>query len=182
MRARFAAWVVLALVLLHPLQASATAPTDVAARARSRAEGNDPAQAIALAKVLLATLWPAQVLKIRVDSILGHRVAGITLSGAKFHERLDAAGFLREVRSLIRTTLASAPVEEVDIWATVSLDAGKGAIVSGDLAQPTSRIVFSVTVRRADLLYLNEILHSDEVFWDADWRGRLENDPASEAA
>jgi hypothetical protein len=154
-------------------------PADLAARAHDRAEGNDRAQAVELGTVLLATRWPAQVLKVRIDAALGHRVAGIVVSGTRFHEALDEAGFLREVQSLVTLTLAHAPVEEVDLWTTVPLDAGKGAVVSGDLAEPTSRTVFAVTVRRADLPRLAAILHSDAVFWDAAWRASLRNGHAS---
>jgi len=148
----------------------------VAARAVGRAEGNDRAQAIALGETLLGTIWPVQILKVRVDTALGHRVAGLVLSGVKFHTSLDEAAFLAEVKSLITLSFARAPVEEVDLWVVVPLDAGQGAIVSGDLAQPTSRTVFTVTVRRAELPRLDAILHSDDVFWDARWRASLRPD------
>lgn len=161
-----------ALLLALPLQARAVSAY-VAARAQGRAEGSDRARAVGLGDVLLATVWPAQVLKVRVDSVLGHHVAGLVLSGTRFHDRLDEAGFLREVQSLITLAFGHAPVEEVDLWATVPRDAGIGAIVSGDLAQPTSRNVFALTVRRADLPRLATILRSNEVFWDAAWRARL---------
>ena len=142
-------------------------------RAQTRAEGNDRAQAVVLGEALLGTIWPAQILKVRVDSALGHRVAGIVLSGTKFHKALDTAGFLAEVKEIVTLAFAHAPVEEVDLWTTVPLDAGKGAIVSGDLAKPTSRNVFTVTVRREDLPRLDALLHQDGVFWDASWRESL---------
>jgi hypothetical protein len=126
-----------------------------------------------LGDFLLATLWPAQIVKIRVDAILGHRIGGIVLGGTKFHRKLDEAAFLGEVTALVRSAFAHAPLEEVDLWVTVPLNAGKGAIVSGDLAVPTSRIVFAVTVRRPDLPRLDAILHSNAVFWDAAWRADL---------
>lgn len=146
---------------------------DVVARARARAAGNDRAGAVALGEALLAVPWPAQVLKVRIDSALGHRVAGLVLSGVKFHSALDEAGFLREVAALVRRTFAAAPVEEVDLWVTVPLNAGTGAIVSGDLAVPTSRNVFSATVRRTDLPHLDAVLRSSGIYWDARWRGEL---------
>ncbi len=155
------------------LAAWAAAPLDVIERAQSRAEGNDRAQAVALGEALLGTIWPAQILKVRVDAALGHRVAGIVLSGTKFHKPLDVAAFLHEVKEIVTLAFARAPVEEVDLWATVPLDAGKGAIVSGDLAQPTARNVFTVTVRRTDLPRLDALLRSDGVFWDASWRASL---------
>lgn len=119
------------------------------------------------------------MLKVRVDDVLGHRVAGIVVSGVRFHTPLDEAGFLAEVRTLIATAFANAPVEEVDLWATVPLDAGAGAIVSGDLAQPTSRDVFTVTVRRSDLPRLAALLNSGDVFWDGTWRARLRSTAAA---
>lgn len=162
-----------ALACALPLVARADAPAAVVARAQSRAEGNDRAQAVALGEALLATQWPAQILKVRVDAALGHRVAGVVLSGVKFHEPLDEAAFLREVEAIVRRAFAQAPVEEVDLWTTVPLDAGKGAIVSGDLARPTARAVFTVTVRRPDLPRLDAVLRSGDVFWDETWRASL---------
>lgn len=170
MRVRAVAFV---LAMMLPTQAWAVS-ADVAARAQGRAEGSDRPQAIVLGKALLATVWPAQVLKVRVDCALGYCVAGIVISGTKFHGRLDEAGFLREVRSLITSAFLHAPIEEVDLWATVPHDAGVGAIVSGDVAQPTSRNVFAVTVRRADLSRLQESLRSRDVFWDAKWKKELQ--------
>lgn len=154
-------------------EAASAQTAAVSTRAIARAEGNERAQAIALGESLLATQWPAQVLKIRVDAVPGHRVAGITLSGTKFHQRLDARGFLSEVRSLIGKSFAGAPLEEVDVWTTVPIDVARGTVVSGTLAQPTSRIVFSVTVVRADLPRLNAIFASNDVYWDAAWRSAL---------
>jgi hypothetical protein len=150
------------LVFALPTQAQAVSAY-VAARARGRAEGNDRIHAIALGEVLLATVWSAQVLKVRVDGAGGHRIAGLVLSGTNFHGRLDEAGFLREVKALIALTFAHAPIEEVDLWVTVPLDAGFGATVSGDMAQPTSRNVFAVTVRRGELPQLGMLLHSHDV-------------------
>lgn len=145
----------------------------LAARAEGRAEGNDRAQAIALGERLLGTVWPAQVLKIRVDSAGGHRVAGLVVSGTRFHGRLDEAAFLREVRSLVAAAFANAQVEEVDLWTTVPVDAGFGAMVSGDRARPTSRNVFAVTVERSELPHLDALLRSPDVYWDRAWRAAL---------
>ena len=38
----------------------------------------------------------------------------------------------------------------VDLWASVPIDVGKGVVVNGDLAKPTSRTVFSLTARRGE--------------------------------
>lgn len=109
----------------------------------------------------------------RVDAVGQSRVAGLVLEGSKFHAPLDERAFLLEVRELIGIALAATPVDEVDLWVTVPLNAGKGAVVSGDLAEATSRIVFSVTVPRRELRGLEARLHSDDVFWDAAWRAAL---------
>ena len=53
-------------------------------------------------------------------------------------------------RSSSRAFAAAPAVEEIDLWASVPIDVGKGVIVSGDLAKPTSRTVFSITVRRGE--------------------------------
>jgi hypothetical protein len=48
----------------------------------------------------------------------------------------------------------------------------KGEIVSGDLARPTSRTVFSLTVLRSEStqsLRERATDESDGVFWDAQW-------------
>jgi hypothetical protein len=141
----------------------------------ARSAGTRRPEALRLARVLLARTWPAQVLKVRVDGAGSHAVAGLVLSGVKFHAPLDAAGFLSEVAALVRLTLDSSTVEEVDVWATVPVSVGKGAVVAGDFAQPTTRIVFSATVRRADAAGGVEALlrRGDVVFWDAPWKASL---------
>ena len=45
-------------------------------------------------------------------------------------------------------TFAASPVDEVDIWVSVPLVVGKDVIVTGDLAVPSSRSVFTVSARR----------------------------------
>lgn len=168
-----AMWLVTALLLLEPLRALANTSPDVVARARSRAEGNDVARAVALGEALLAKLWSAQLLKIRVDSIGNHHVAGIMLSGTKFHGRLDQDAFLREVRELVVATLGDVSLEEVDIWAVVPVAVSKGALVSGPLGEPTTRTVFSATVRRRELDHLDTFLRSKDVYWEVTWRSTL---------
>lgn len=161
------------VVASRTIAPAATVSPEVAARAQSRARGNDRAAAVALGEVLLGTEWPAQVLHVHVDSAQGHRIAGLVLSGTKFHRPLDEAGFLDEVKTLVRLSFAHADVEEVDVWATVPADAGKGAVVSGDFALPAEHNVFSVTIRRSDLPRLDGMLRSNGVYWDAAWRATL---------
>lgn len=170
MRPRRAA--LLAPVLAVCLVAAAPSALDLSANAR--ASGNRRDEAVRLARVLLAHTWPAQVLKIRIDAAGSHAVAGLVLSGVKFHRNLDAQGFLAEVAALVRQTLAAAAVEEVDVWATVPIAVGKGAVVAGDFAQPTSRIVFSCTIRRSDARdVLGRLRRGDSVFWAEDWKAEL---------
>lgn len=136
-------------------------------RALQRATGSDRPTAVAVAAALLAQPLPAQLLKVRCDRAGEHRVCGLVVSGVKFHHPLDRAAFLAEMRTLIAGAFAVAPVEEVDLWTTVPLDAGRGAVVSGDFARPTSATVFAVTVTRAELPQLTTIVGgSHNVFWD----------------
>jgi hypothetical protein len=148
-----------------------------AVNASARAEGNRLADARRLGTVLLAHTWPAQVLKVRVDGTGTHEVAGLVISGVKFHGPLDERGFLAEIAALVQRSFAASRVEEADVWVTVPVSAGKGAIVSGDFAQPTSRIVFSATLRRADApsgSAVLAVLHRGRVvFWDPAWRAAL---------
>jgi hypothetical protein len=136
-------------------------------RALQRAAGSDRPTAVAVATALLAQPLPAQLLKVRCDRAGVHRVCGLVVSGVKFHRALDRNAFLREMRDLIAGAFAAAPIEEVDLWTIVPLDAGVGAVVSGDFAKPTSATVFAVTVKRADLARLPALLAgSRNVFWD----------------
>jgi len=136
-------------------------------RALQRATGSDRPTAVVVAMSLLAHPLPAQLLKVRCDRAGEHRVCGLVVSGVKFHRPLDRTAFLGELHDLIAGAFAAAPIEEVDLWTTVPLDAGKGAVVSGDFAQPSSATVFAVTVTRAELPQLSAILAgSHNVFWD----------------
>jgi hypothetical protein len=142
--------------------------------AAERAEGNRRADAVQLGRMLLRTIWPAQVLKIRVDGSGRHEVAGLVLSGVKFHRKLDRAGFEAEVTALVRTTFATIGVEEVDVWATVPLPYVKQVPVNGEYLQPTDRIVFGATIPRAEsATFAARLRGGDDVFWDPAWRSSL---------
>jgi len=142
-------------------------PGAAGGRALERAAGSDRATAVTVAAALLAQPLPAQLLKVRCDRAGEHRVCGLVVSGVKFHRPLDRPAFLTEMRTLIAGAFAAAPIEEVDLWTTVPLDAGRGAVVSGDFARPTSATVFAVTVTRAELPQLAAIVGgSHNVFWD----------------
>ena len=144
------------------------------ADALARAEGNRRSDAVRLGTALFGTTWPAQVLKVRVDGTGSHLVAGLVLSGVKFHGDLPLAGFESEVAELVRQSFAAAPLEEVDIWATVPIPVTRLEPVSGDYARPTDRIVFSATVRRADAAgFAARLERGEGIFWAPDFRARL---------
>lgn len=148
--------------------------------AARRAAGNHRAEAVRIGQTLFRTLWPAQVRKIRVDGFGPHLVAGLVLSGTKFHDPLSANGLLGEVTALVSQTFAASSVEEVDVWAIVPLPTYAHEIVAGDLAQPTSYTVFSATVRRSEAATFAARLRSgNDVFWDAAWRKSLAPDGAA---
>jgi len=118
-----------------------TADLDAAARAA----GNKPAEARTIGQALFAGTWPAQIIKVRVDGIGDHEVAGLVLSGVKFHGALDRAGFEREIEP-----------------------------VTGDYAQPVSRVVFAATCLRAELPGFGARLRAGEgVYWAPDFLRRL---------
>jgi hypothetical protein len=144
------------------------------ARVAARARGTDLATAQTVARALLAHPLGAQLLRVRCERLGAHRICGLTLSGTKFHHPLDRTKFLAEVRLLVTGAFAAAPIDEVDLWATVPLDAGHGAVVSGDAAKPTSATVFSVTVPKAALAGLDRQLASGiDVFWDSEFSASL---------
>jgi hypothetical protein len=116
---------------------------------------------------------PASVSRVRVDVVGAHRVAGVVISGVKFHRALDEAGFLAEVADIVRCGFADPAIEEVDVAATVPLDVGQGAVVSGDVAVATARNVFTVTVMRADAGRVLALARSRDAFWDPRFRASL---------
>ncbi len=161
----------IAAAALHHHPASANPPIYV--HPEERAAGNDRPEAVRIARALLTQMWPATIALVRVDAVGGHRVAGIVLSGVKFHRPLDRDGFLDEVTVLVARAFAASPVEEVDVWATVPIPVAKGAIVSGDLAVPTSRTVFACSIRRDRLADLRNELNGADVYWDTEFMARL---------
>ena len=140
-----------------------------------RSAGSDVATARKIAAALLVRPLAAQLLRVRCERVGTHVDCGLVVSGTKFHGRLDVRSWNAEVASLIDGAYAAAPeVDEVDCWAIVPLDAGKGAIVSGDYAQPTSATVFSVSVPRATRGDVRSRLATGSgVFWDPAFRGSL---------
>jgi hypothetical protein len=155
--------------------AIAAAPVSAADEdARARAAGNRHAEAVKIGSVLFATRWPAQILRVRVDAVGRHAIAGLMLSAVKFHQDIDRAGFLNEIELLVQRTFAASDVEEVDVWATVPIAVKEHTVVSGDLAEPTSRTVFAVTCRRDQLTGLvARLRNGDGVYWSPDFKAQL---------
>ena len=176
-RSKFAL-VLTAIVSLAPafaqaqsLHAPAASPSIDVLDADSRATGNRKATAIAIGKAIFRTEWPAQVLKVYANAVDAHEVAGLTVSGVKFHEPLTKPEFFDEIAQLVSVAFASSSVEEVDIWATVPLSVGRGIVVSGDLAKPTSRTVFTLSVRRGETpaALASRLRSGRGVFVDEEW-------------
>ncbi len=142
--------------------------------AASRAAGNRKADATLLARALLAVTWPAQVIKVRIDGAGAHEVAGLLLSGVKFHHRLAPAGFTEEAIDLVARSFAASRVEEVDVWAVTPLPVTRAEVQSGEYLRPTARVVYSATVQRAEAAtFAGRLRRGDGVFWDAVWRRGL---------
>jgi len=140
-----------AALMLAPLAASASAPSVATLDADARAGGNRKIEAERIGDTIFAIEWPAQVMKISANSVDDSLVVGLKVSGVKFHTPLTRAAFESEMTTLIGLVFASEPkVTEVDLWAAVPLDVGKGVIVTGDLATPTTRNVFTVSSRRGE--------------------------------
>jgi hypothetical protein len=164
--------IALALALFVSFAAQAATPSVADLDARGRAGGNRRDIATVVGVRVFTATWPAQVLQILANQIGPNLVLGMRLSGVKFHHPLDRAGFDREVGALVTQAFASAPqAEEVDVWVTVPLDVGKGLVVSGDLAKPTMRTVFTISVRRGESpASLAARLHAGaNVFLEQEW-------------
>ncbi len=145
------------------------------ARVLQRSSGSDVATARRIAAALLAHPLPAQLLRVRCERVGRHVDCGLTVSGVKFHSALDLRSWDAEIVALVHGAYAAVPgVDEIDCWATVPLDAGKGTVVSGDYAKPASATVFSITVPRAGRADVRARLPGGAgVFWDPAFRASL---------
>lgn len=145
------------------------------ARVVQRSSGGDLVTARKIAAALLARTLPAQLMRVRCERAAGHVDCGLIVSGTKFHRALDLASWNAEIATLIAGAYATVPeLDELDCWATVPLDAGKGAVVSGDFARPTSATVFSITVPRAGRTGVARRLAAGQgIFWDPAFRAAL---------
>jgi hypothetical protein len=151
------------------LGTSALAAADY--RAAGRAAGGDRPTALRVAQALLAQPLALQLTRVRCERVASSGYCGLTLSGVKFKRRVDTAAFRAEVDGLVRAAFAVDPaIVEVDLWVTVPADAGKGAVVSGDFALPSSATVFATTVPRVDA---NNPSGGPNVFWDPKFRSEL---------
>lgn len=140
--------------------------------AAARALGNRKDVAVAIGDRIFTQQWPVQVLNVEANQMGIHLVAGLRLSGVHFHREMTRASFDAEVEALVAQSFAAAPsVEEVDVWASIPLPKPKGAIVAGDLAMPTWRTVFTVSVRRSEApsALAERLREGKEIFLDEDW-------------
>ena len=144
-------------------------------RVNARSAGSDLTTARRIAGVLLARPLSAQLLRVRCERVGSHTDCGLVVSGVKFHQPLDLAGWNAEIGELIAGAYAAAPgIDEIDCWATVPLATGRGTVVSGDFAKPTSATVFSITVPRGSLAAVpNRLRDGQGVFWDPAFRAAL---------
>ncbi len=153
--------------------ARAYAPSVADLDATARAVGNRRDIAESIGRAIFRTQWPAEVNQVSANELDRHLIVGVRIWGVKFHHPLTRADFVDEIVSLTENIFSAAPAaEEIDFWAAVPIDVTKGEIVSGDLARPTSRTVFSLTVLRsesAQSMRGRAMDGSDGVFWDAQW-------------
>ena len=152
--------------------ATAYTPSVADLDAAARAVGNRRDLAQRIGESVFSVRWSAEVSQISANSLEGHLIVGIRILGVKFHQPLTQAQFESEVVTLVQKTFAAQPsTEEIDIWASVPIGVAKGEVVSGDLAKPTSRTVFSLTARRGETSQMlrARIDRGDGVFWNPRW-------------
>jgi hypothetical protein len=172
-RTRCVAAAALAALTLCTAVARASSPPPLAeVDAEARASGNRKDIATAIGDKLFATTWPAQVSQVSANQLGSHLVVGIRIWGVKFHQQMTRGQYLSEVLSLIQKTFTvDRAIEEIDLWTSVPIVVGKDVIVSGDLAKPTSRVVYSITVRRGEssAALAARAAGTNGVFWDEEW-------------
>lgn len=152
---------------------AAYSPSVAQLDAQARAAGNRIDLAERIGDAIFATQWSAEVSQISANSLADHLIVGIRVWGVKFHRPMTRAAFASEIAALAQTTFAVVPsTEEVDLWASVPIAVTKGEIVNGDLAKPTSRTVFSITVPRGESSESTRArvrAGSEGVFFDSQW-------------
>lgn len=162
--------------------AEAYAPSVAQLDAAARATGNRRDLAQRIGGLIFSTRWPAEVSQISANELAGHLIVGIRVVGVKFHRPMTRDEFASEVVALVEATFAAAPgTEEIDLWASVPISVARGAVVSGDLAKPTSRTVFSLSARRGESAASMRARiggPGDGVFWDSQWARTAFREPA----
>ncbi len=171
---------VAALVVLAAAPALAHTPSVADLDASARAVGNRRDVAVRIGEALFSTVWPAEISQVSANEVDGHLIVGIRVWGVKFHHALSRSEFTEEILKLVEAAFSAVPeTEEIDLWTSVPISVSKGVVVSGDLAKPTSRTVFSLTVLRgepAGSVAARIDGGSDGVFWDEEWaREALKN-------
>jgi hypothetical protein len=176
-RARLNSVIALA-VLVSALLASWTraegaVPSVADLDAAARAAGNRIDVATSIGQRIFATAWSAQVSQVSANAAGSHLIVGIRIWGVKFHRPMTRKEFVSEVAALVELAFAAAPdAEEVDVWASVPIAVGKGVVVSGDLAKPTTRTVFSLSVKRGEpaaKIVARAATADEGAFWDPAW-------------
>jgi hypothetical protein len=150
----------------------AVTPSLADVKAHERAEGNRMDVAVAVGQRIFATTWPAQVLHVEANQVGTNLVLGLHVNGVHFHDEMTFDEFKREIQTLVAQSLTVAKdAEEVDIWVTVPIKVGKDVIVSGDLAKPTNRNVYTLTVRRGETpaSLAKRLAEGTNVFVDEEW-------------
>ena len=161
----------MALALVAVTCCAASAGLGGNARATGRAAGSVRATAIRVAQALLARPLDVALTQVRCEAYRAQHFCGLVLSGVTFHRALDRAAFERDVDALIATAFGvDAGIAEIDLWVTVPANAGKGAVVSGDFALPTSATVYATTATRAHAAHAST---GPNVFWDPTFRAEL---------
>jgi hypothetical protein len=168
---RILAFVTLSAALSSMFLPSVASASLIDARVNARTGGNRLDGAHKIARVIFAKVWPVQILKIRLDGVENHEIAGVLLEARDFHRALNWGDFSGEIEGVVSKIFAVRSVEEVDVWGVVPIPVAANAIVSGDYAVPTTRTVFSVTVRRADLAALGKrLVMGNGVYVESQWR------------
>lgn len=169
---RVAAWTLLcwfAALAAAPANVPSTADLD----ATARSAGNRLDVATRIGERVFAETWPAQVSQISANEVGDHLIVGVRLWGVKFHHAVTREEFVDEVAAIVADAFDASGAEEVDVWASVPIDVAKDVVVSGDLARPTVRTVFTLTAHRGDsseaITSLALSKSSPDVFWDEAW-------------
>jgi hypothetical protein len=162
----------LLLASMATVPARAVSPGVAALDAAARASGNRRDVATRIGDTLFRTEWPAEVNQISANAVGRHLIVGVRMWGVKFHRPLSRVTFVDEVVGVVGQAFKAAPqAEEVDLWTSVPLNVGKGAVVTGDLARPTSRTVFAMTATRGEnpAALRERVLRGEDVYWDPQW-------------